>query len=232
MLEFLWCVQWPHGHVNNMRVCWWEHLGACVETVCHISLVHVDHFAWCLYVALLVFRQILNTVFINWPPHGRLPSSAIGQLCCLRPFATELVRFRAVVADLIARAPEVFCRKLCVYLECVTGAEEMAGIMAFIYVHTHLHCPVSGTLTNWGDTFLLGDVIGASAHKNCVRQPWGQSQGLFKLNEQVFWDLSAVVQGPHKVNDLASKFTSRVELTSRDLCAIVLKSLGCHLYLF
>lgn len=53
----------------------------------------------------------------------------------------------AVVADLIARAPEVFCRKLCVYLECVTGAEEMAGIMGFIYVHTHLHCPVSGTLT-------------------------------------------------------------------------------------
>lgn len=63
------------------------------------------------------------------------------------PFSTEPVRFSAVVADLIARAPEVFCRKLCVYLVCVTGAEEMAGIMGFIYVHTHLHCPVSGTLT-------------------------------------------------------------------------------------
>lgn len=59
----------------------------------------------------------------------------------------EPVRFSAVVPDLIARAPEVFCRKLCVYLVCVTGAEEMAGIMGFIYVHTHLHCPVSGTLT-------------------------------------------------------------------------------------
>lgn len=65
----------------------------------------------------------------------------------LSPFALELLKFSAVVADLIARAPEVFCRKLCVYLECVTGAKEMAGIMAFIYVHTHLHWPVSSTLT-------------------------------------------------------------------------------------
>lgn len=63
------------------------------------------------------------------------------------PFSTEPVRFSAVVANLTARAPEVFCRKLCVYLVCVTGAVEMAGIMGFIYVHTHLHCPVSGTLT-------------------------------------------------------------------------------------
>lgn len=96
----------------------------------------------------------------------------------------EPVRFSAAVADLIARAPEVFCRKLCVYLVCVTGAEEMAGIMGFIYVHTHLHCPVSGTLTG-GDTFLLRDVIGAAAHRNCVHEPWGQSEGLFKLNDQV-----------------------------------------------
>lgn len=63
------------------------------------------------------------------------------------PFATEPVRFSAVVADLIARVPEVFFRKVCVYLECVTGAVEMSGIMGFIYVHTHLHCPVPGTLT-------------------------------------------------------------------------------------
>lgn len=101
-----------------------------------------------LSVAVLVFRQILKTHFINWPFHCRLLSSARYWMALfLSPFATKLVRFWAVVADLIARAPEVFCRKLCVYLECVTGAEEMAGIMGFIYVHTHSHCPVSGTLT-------------------------------------------------------------------------------------
>lgn len=63
-------------------------------------------------------------------------------------FATEPTRFSVVVPDLFARAPQkYFCRKLCVYLMCVTGAGEMAGIMGFIYVHTHLLCPVSGTLT-------------------------------------------------------------------------------------
>lgn len=63
-------------------------------------------------------------------------------------FATEPARFSVVVPDLFARAPQkYFCRKLCVYLMCVTGAGEMAGIMGFIYVHTHLLCPVSGTLT-------------------------------------------------------------------------------------
>lgn len=65
---------------------------------------------------------------------------------CRSPLEMELLRFSAVVTDLIARAPDVFCRKLCVYPACVTGAEEMAGIMGFIYVHTHLQCPVSGTL--------------------------------------------------------------------------------------
>lgn len=65
---------------------------------------------------------------------------------CKSPLEVELVRFSAVVTDLIARAPDIFCRKLCVYPACVTGAEEMAAIMGFIYVHTHLQCPVSGTL--------------------------------------------------------------------------------------
>lgn len=77
----------------------------------------------------------------------------------MSPFATEPARFSVVVPDLFARAPEVFCRKLCVYLMCVTGAGEMAGIMGFIYVHTHLLCPVSGTLTRGthssGDTSLV-----------------------------------------------------------------------------
>lgn len=63
-------------------------------------------------------------------------------------FETQPARFSVVVPDLFARAPQkYFCRKLCVYLMCVTGAGEMAGIMGFIYVHTHLLCPVSGTLT-------------------------------------------------------------------------------------
>lgn len=53
----------------------------------------------------------------------------------------------------------------------MTGAEEMAAIMAFIYVHTHLHRSVSGAESNQGDTFLLRDVIGACAHKTAHRSP-------------------------------------------------------------
>lgn len=94
-------------------------------------------------VTLCVCGQTLHTPFINQPFHrGR----KVLRSFCTSPLETGLVRFSAVVTDLIARAPDVFCRKLCVYPACVTGAEEMAGIMGFIYVHTHLQCPVSGTL--------------------------------------------------------------------------------------
>ena len=135
-----------------MYVCRWEHLGG--NSLSHFISSRrplytvLTQVISTLSVGLLVFRQILKTHFINWPFHCRLLDPVCYWTALFSSsIATELLRFRAVVADLIARAPEVFCRKLCVYLECVTGAEEMAGIMGFIYVHTHLHCPVSGTLT-------------------------------------------------------------------------------------
>lgn len=70
----------------------------------------------------------------------------------------------------------------------------MAGIMGFIYVHTHLHCPVSGTLTR-GTHSCRETSLFAAAHRNCVHEPWGQSEGLFKSNDRVFLcDCSATVQ--------------------------------------
>lgn len=118
--------------------------------LCGNSLSHFIRSCWplCMVLSpvmstLLVFWQIRQIHFINWTFHCSVDWTSLFS----SPFAMEPVRFSAVVADLIAREPEVFCRKLCVYLECVTGAKEMAGIMGFIYVHTNLHCPVSGTLT-------------------------------------------------------------------------------------
>lgn len=119
-----------------------------------MSLVHIDHFARCLprlhllsvWLCWYLDKHYRHTLLTNLFTIDYLTSCDWTSLFS-SPFATEPVRFSAVVPDLFARAPEVFCRKLCVYLVCVTGAEEMAGIMGFIYVHTHLHCPVSGTLT-------------------------------------------------------------------------------------
>lgn len=108
--------------------------------------------------ALLVCRKTQPTHFSNQPFHHRgLDPRQCDAFCLCRCFffcfsfffpTTEPTRFSVVAPDLFARAPKkYFCRKLCVYLVCVTGAGEMAGIMGFIYVHTHLLCPVSGTLT-------------------------------------------------------------------------------------
>ena len=112
-----WCAQWPNGHVNNMCVCWWEHLSVCVETVCHISLVHVDHFAGCLPRLHLpsdkYYRHTLLTDLFT------VDNSTLCDRTSLfsSPFAP--VRFRAVVADVIARAPEVFLQEaLCLPRVC------------------------------------------------------------------------------------------------------------------
>lgn len=121
-------------------------------------------------------------------------------------FATEPVRFSAVVADLTARAPEVFCRKLCVYLVCVTGAEEMAGIMGFIYVHTHLHCPVSGTLTR--GTHSCRETSLVRLHIETVFTSRGVSQRDYSNRMTGSSCVTAVQQfryGRRKINNLASK---------------------------
>lgn len=83
------------------------------------------------------------THFIHWPFHCRLHTSTHDwTLLFSFLFVAKMVGLR-----FLWREPEVFCRKLCVYVKCATGAKEMAGIMGFIYIHTHLHCAVSGTLT-------------------------------------------------------------------------------------
>lgn len=160
-------------------VCRWEHLGVCVETVCHILLVHVDHFARCSprlhLLSVWLWDKYYRHTFINQPFYCRLLD--VMQSLFSSPFATEQVRFRAVVADLIARAPEVFSQEaLCLPRVCDRSRGD--GWHNGVYLRSHSLTLPSVWHSNQGDTFLLRDVIGAAAHRNCVHEPRGHSEGL------------------------------------------------------
>lgn len=116
--------------------------------------------------ALLVFRQIQQThLFTNLLTVDY--SASCDWVLLFSSFASEWVRFRAVVA-------EVFCRKLCVYLVCDRSQGD--GWHNGVYLHSHSLTLPSVWHSVQGDTFLLRDVTGAAAHSTRVHEPWGQSE--------------------------------------------------------
>lgn len=157
----LWCSEWCNSRVDNWRVCWLEHFRAC--------LLHAikDHLArrspglplpsapLCWYVE----KHNQHTLVTNLFTIDYLTPGAVGHLCLCRHLRRSRQDLVLLCLIYLQEPQKYFCRKLCVYLMCVTGAGEMAGIMGFIYVHTHLLCPVSGTLTRGthssGDTSLV-----------------------------------------------------------------------------
>lgn len=86
---------------------------------------------------LLVFGQTLPTHFINQPFHHRYTWQCANWTSLFSsPFATEPVRFSAVVPDLIARAPEVFLQEvLCLPRVCDRSRGD--GWYNGVYLRSH-----------------------------------------------------------------------------------------------
>lgn len=135
------------------------------------------------------------------------------------------------MADLIAGAPEVFLQEaLCLPRVCDRGQGD--GWHNGVYLRSHSLTLPSVWHSNQGDTFLQRDVIGAAAHRNCVHEPRGQSEGLFKLNDQVVCDCSSDMYITKSTTSLRNSFpTFYVGPRSLDLYAVSQLSRPMSLYI-
>lgn len=149
-----------------MRVCRWEHLCVCVETVCHISLVHGDHFAKCLprphllsERLLLVFAQILQTHFMKRLFRCRLLSVVRTNIFVFVTICDGAGKILCCCGWSNCKSTRSILQEaLCLPRVCDRSRGD--GWYNGVYLRSHSLTLPSVWHSNQGDTFLPRDVTG------------------------------------------------------------------------